>query len=141
MTGDDLVQPLTDQEREQLAADEAIIENGFVGFLKVGMALARIRDSRAYRETHATFEDYCSKRWSLTRTRAYELMQAGAVATVVSEISNTPVEREGRPCPDAVRYDTAPIGPAVAPCRRCGASLQLDVSHCPWCDAPVGVAW
>lgn len=61
---------LTDDERAAFEADEAIIESGFVEFLKVGMALCRIRDSRLYRETHGTFESYVEKRWHLGRARA-----------------------------------------------------------------------
>jgi hypothetical protein len=28
-----------------------------------GTALLEVRDRRLYRETHATFEDYCRERW------------------------------------------------------------------------------
>lgn len=78
-------------ERERLAECERVIARGLQTFREVGTALAEIRDSRLYRETHATFEDYCRERWNLKRQRAYELMEA---ADVVSEISDNPPARE-----------------------------------------------
>ncbi len=73
---------------------ERVIEGGLQTFVEVGLALLDIRDRRLYRQSHTTFEDYCKSRWQLERTRAYELMQAARVATLVSEISDTPVLRE-----------------------------------------------
>lgn len=69
-----------------LADCELRIERGLKSFIDVGQALAEIRDSRLYRATHATFEDYCAERWNLKRQRAYELMTAAAL---VSEFSDT----------------------------------------------------
>jgi len=71
-----------------LADCELRIERGLKSFVDVGEALATIRDSRLYRRTHATFEDYCAERWNLKRQRAYELMNAAAV---VSEFSDTDI--------------------------------------------------
>lgn len=93
--------PLTPAEADQLAHDEAIIEAGIAGFLKVGMALCRIRDQRTYRATHATFEDYVDDRWHMSKTRAYQLIEAGyvadAVASVRPQIVDVPeVENEGQ---------------------------------------------
>ena len=53
--------------REEL---EHIIQLGLGTFYYVGSALLEIRDSRLYRSTHATFEDYCRDRWiALPRIR------------------------------------------------------------------------
>ncbi len=76
------------REAPQLSVDEAVrleklereIKTGISTFVKVGLALAEIRDARLYRATHGTFEAYCRERWNLSRPRAYELMQAAAVA-------------------------------------------------------------
>ena len=96
MTGD-LEPRLTDEERAQLKADEAIIDAGLAEFLKVGMALCRIRDSRLYRETHGTFEAYVEKRWHIGRTRAYQFIEAGHVTTAMSTIVDTPpIENEAQ---------------------------------------------
>ena len=52
---------------DRLAECEAVIERGQQTFIEVGQALMEIRDSRLYRETHATFEAYCNERWGWTR--------------------------------------------------------------------------
>lgn len=94
MTGD-VAERLTAEEQAQLAADEAIIAGGFVEFLKVGLALARVRDERLYRADYATFEAYVEKRWGLTRTHAYRLIEAGHVAVAMSPMGDTPqIENE-----------------------------------------------
>jgi hypothetical protein len=59
-------------------------------FYDVGSALSVIREQRLYRESHGTFEDYCSERWGLKRQRAYELMGAASVVFNLSEISDKP---------------------------------------------------
>ncbi|MEI2715773.1 MAG: hypothetical protein V9E98_02040 [Candidatus Nanopelagicales bacterium] len=88
---------LTAAEAEQLAKDEAIIEAGITVFYKVGMALCRIRDQHTYRATHATFEDYVNERWSMSRTRAYQLIESGVVADQMSTIVDIPqIENEGQ---------------------------------------------
>ncbi len=78
-----------------LAALEATIERGLATFIEVGQALMEIRERRLYRETHATFEDYCRERWGLKRPRAYELIEAAQTVGVLSEISDIgPPSRE-----------------------------------------------
>jgi hypothetical protein len=69
-----------------LADCEQRIERGLKTFIDVGQALAEIRDSRLYKGTHETFEDYCRERWNMSRPRAYELISA---AEVVSGIPDT----------------------------------------------------
>jgi len=71
-----------------LADCELRIERGLKSFIDVGEALATIRDSRLYRATHGTFEEYCRQRWNLSRPRAYELISA---ADVVSGMPDTAV--------------------------------------------------
>jgi len=74
---------------------EDIIGRGLETFKEVGDALAQVRDGRLYLEHAETFEQYCSDRWGLKRQRAYELIDAAAIANAVSEISDTPpVARE-----------------------------------------------
>jgi len=81
-----------------LAACEAVIERGLATFVEVGEALLVIRDERLYRESHATFEDYCRERWSLSRARAYQLIGAAeVVSTVVDNGLPAPMtERQAR---------------------------------------------
>ena len=95
----ELVDPLGDNEREQLAHSEQVIEEGYVGFLKVGLELAHIRDGRLYRESHRTFAEYCDARWHLSKTRAYELMGAHIITEALSAMADTPApenERQAR---------------------------------------------
>jgi hypothetical protein len=74
----------------QLAECEAVIERGLASFLEMGLALLRIRDGRLYRRTHRTFARYCQQRWGLSRSYAYELMEAGQVAEALSGIADVP---------------------------------------------------
>lgn len=76
----EVVNGLTPQERRHLGALERRIEKGVTTFRDVGMALREIRDTRLYRETHASFEAYCRERWQFERGRAYQLMDAAEVA-------------------------------------------------------------
>lgn len=63
---------------------EAVIERGLATFVEVGEALLEIRDSRLYRETHATFDAYCQQRWGIHRSRGYQLMEAAKVVRLLS---------------------------------------------------------
>lgn len=74
----------------ELAECEAIIERGIGTFVEVGEALLRIRDSRLYRETHGTFEDYCRERWGWTRRQANRTIAAADVASALGPIGPTP---------------------------------------------------
>lgn len=77
---------LTRAEEIALADCEERIERGMKTFIEVGQALAAIRDSRLYRGTHGTFEDYAVSRWNLSRAHAYRMI---AAAEVVSPIGDT----------------------------------------------------
>lgn len=79
---------LTTVEHGQLETCEAIIGRGLQAFIDVGNALLEIRENRLYRAHHATFEDYCAQRWSLTRSRAYRLMGATTVVDNLSPIGD-----------------------------------------------------
>lgn len=90
--------PLTTTERGTLAAHEATIAAGLQTFVEVGNALAAIRDGRLYRDTHGTFEEYCKKRWGLSRQYAYRTIAAAGVAGNLSPTGDKPTsERQVRP--------------------------------------------
>lgn len=55
-------------------------QQAWQAFLKVGQALVTIRDKRLYRKSHATFADYCRKKWQYGKSHAYHLI--GAAETV-----------------------------------------------------------
>lgn len=77
-------------DQPSLAECEAIIERGMATFIEVGNALLTIRDSRLYKGTHGTFEDYCRERWAFSRSRAYRLIAAAEVVGILSPIGDTP---------------------------------------------------
>ena len=76
-------------ERHTLAECERVIERGMQTFVEVGEALAKIRDSRLYRETHATFEAYCRERWGFTRMRASQLIESAKASSSVNNCLQT----------------------------------------------------
>jgi hypothetical protein len=65
----ELVEPLTRDERRELARLERVIEKGRDTFLEVGRALAKIQAERLYRG-EGTFEDYC-RAHGFSRSDAY----------------------------------------------------------------------
>jgi hypothetical protein len=71
-------------ESSRLAELKAIVSDGLNTFVAVGRALVEIRDSRLYRQTHGTFEAFCNDEWSLSRPRAYQLIEAATVTEAVS---------------------------------------------------------
>lgn len=89
---------LTTTERVRLEQYEKIIERGKQTFIEVGSALMSIRDSRLYRATHATFEDYCRERWGWNRDYANKLIRAaGVVANLDTAVSKPTAEKQVRP--------------------------------------------
>lgn len=79
-------------ERDRLVELEAVIARGLQTFVEVGAALLEIRESRLYRETHASFGAYLEDRWQMSRQRGYQLIDAAEVSTVVDVAS----ERQAR---------------------------------------------
>lgn len=87
---------------------EAVVDSGLHKFIEVGEALAEIRERRLYRETHESFETYCSDRYNLKRQRAYEMMAAANVVARMSEISDIVPERESHAAALAPLRDDPP---------------------------------
>jgi phage N-6-adenine-methyltransferase len=77
--GCDKLSEIALQEATRLAQLEDTIQRGLNTFVDVGNALLEIRDSRLYRESHSTFEDYCRDRWGMSRPRAYQMIEAAEV--------------------------------------------------------------
>lgn len=67
---------LTPAEAARLAELLPIIERGINSFVEVGRALIEVSDRRLYRETHATFEEFCQDKYSMTAGQAYRLCAA-----------------------------------------------------------------
>lgn len=110
---------LSTSEATRLAELETVIERGLQTFIEVGSALMEIRNSRLYRQTHATFEEYCQERWDLRRSRTYQLMDAAEVVENLK--SSTIVELSSGPLP-------LPLNEAQArPLARLGVDMQRQV--------------
>ncbi len=117
---------LTPDEGQRLADCEAVIERGLNTFVDVGNALAEIRDSRLYRLSHGTFEEYCRDRWGFARNYANKMIAAAEVVTGLGTIVPTlpATESQARPLtslpPDEQiaawqeAVDTAPNGKVTA---------------------------
>jgi len=134
---------LTAFESATLHDCEQVIERGLNTFVEVGTALASIRDSRLYRGTHRTFEDYAVERWNLSRAHAYRMIAAAEVVSPMGDIDPPPTnERQVRelakvPEPERAevwretveRTDGSPTAAAVreaAEQRRKQAAEQRD---------------
>ncbi len=84
---------LTISEQGQLSELEVIIDKGLNTFYEVGKALSLIREGRLYRASHATFEEYCEKRWEMSRAYAYRTIGAADVVESLSPIGDIPLPR------------------------------------------------
>lgn len=100
---------LTAAERERLAELEAAIARGVRSFVDTGRALLDVQQSRLYRESHRSFEDYCRERWDLSRSRAYQLIDAATVVEAVSTAVDVPA-----PASEAVARELSPLREAPA---------------------------
>jgi hypothetical protein len=119
---------------------ESAIETGVRHFLGVGKALIEIRDAKLYSAAgYSTFEAYCKTRWSFTRQRAYQLMEAATVTENVNRClqdvplpSNEAQTRElarlpaaDQPSAWAEAAADAPNGKVSAPIVRSVVSKRL----------------
>jgi hypothetical protein len=88
---------LTTAESRQLASHEETIRRELDSFVKVGNALMAIREGKLYRAEFATFSDYCTSRWGLTKTHCNRLISAARVVEQMAPTGVTPPnERQAR---------------------------------------------
>lgn len=67
-------------------------------FVEVGTALSEIRDSRIYRATFKTFEEYCETRWEFSKRQCDRLISAAKVTENLGPMGPKPEsERQARP--------------------------------------------
>jgi len=76
---------MTTTDRDELRRCEGVISTRLKAFLEVGRSLMTIRDKRLYRETHATFSEYCKSRWELSRSRAYQFIDSVVIHDEITE--------------------------------------------------------
>jgi hypothetical protein len=77
---------LNEAERRERSECEEIIRQGWDTFLEVGCALTTIRQKHLYRDRYRTFEEYCRQKWGFSKTHANRLIEAAAVAAVLTPI-------------------------------------------------------
>jgi hypothetical protein len=72
---------LSEGEQADFFACEEVLGSGWDGFVQCGLALARIRDGRLYRQQYDTFEAYCRQKWQYGRVNVHRLISAAQVFT------------------------------------------------------------
>ncbi len=76
---------------------ETIINTNRGCFYNIGTALREVRDGRLYRELlFDTFEAYLKKRWDMSRSHAYRLIEASRVIDNLSPIGDILPENEAQ---------------------------------------------
>jgi hypothetical protein len=107
-SSEQIAQSLTTEEREQLVTCEQTIRRGLGTFVAVGVALMEIRDARLYRQTHLSFETYVQSVLTLSRPRAYQLIDSAGVVQELSTIvdSSRLPQNEGQ-ARELLRWKTA----------------------------------
>lgn len=86
-------------ETNELERCEVVIKQGLQTFIEVGQALMTIRDKKLYRIGFKTFEEYCLEKWSISRPKAYQLIEAANVISGLSTMVDIlpQSERQTRP--------------------------------------------
>ena len=72
--------PLTSWERIRKDELERVVEGGLAEFLRVGAALAELRNRRLYRTQYATFEEYVRAKFGLARSSVDQVIRTAATA-------------------------------------------------------------
>lgn len=86
---------------DELRALETVIEEELDAFSRVGAALLAIRDGKKYKAAgYSTFDEYCARRWDLSRSQGHRLVAAAEAVTALSPTGDIPQphnERQVRP--------------------------------------------
>jgi len=83
-------------DRNTLQMLEQQIKKGFDSFIEVSDALWRINHEKLYREQHSSFEDYCRAKWDMSRSRAYQYINAAATVRSLKGEVSTIVDNEAK---------------------------------------------
>lgn len=84
--------PITLDESKRLIELEIIIEAGRKTFIKVGTALAEIRDGQLYIADFKNFGDYCLRKWGFKHSYAYQLIRSAELVKELPAQVSTIVE-------------------------------------------------
>jgi hypothetical protein len=74
------VVPLTQREKALKAELEAVVRSGFEVFMRVGEALAQIRQRRLFRAEYITFSDYVRSEFGMALSTANGLLRSAELA-------------------------------------------------------------
>src|SRR5262249_10891113 len=69
------------ERAQELHGLERVVDEGWYAYLRVRNALGAIRDRRLYRDTHATFTEYCEDRFGITWPAAPVIADTPSAAT------------------------------------------------------------
>lgn len=99
------VKPLSANEAAVYVKLQQTIKENIDSFVRVGVALAEIRDRALYREEFGTFERYVRTVWDMARRSAYQLIEASGVVEFVRNCAHD----EWVPANEAQARALAPI--------------------------------
>jgi hypothetical protein len=107
--------PLTSGEKRRKQELETIVKAGLQEFLRVGQALAEIRNRRLYRTEFPTFEQYVRAKFGLARSSADQLIRSSRTAECLLEAGAElpPDTTEAVIRPISTLPDDADLKPAV----------------------------
>lgn len=77
--------PLAPQEEQLLKDYEATLSQATLSYLVMGRCLGEVRDRKLYRGEYLTWEHYCSQRWDVGRSTAYNIVTAFEIAQGLHE--------------------------------------------------------
>jgi hypothetical protein len=77
--------PLTSSEKRRKQELETIVSSGLEEFLRVGSALAELRNRRLYRVEFGTFEEYARVRFGMARSSLDQLIRSASTAQCLLE--------------------------------------------------------
>jgi hypothetical protein len=82
------IEPLSDEELQEFRHLDRTVAKAAKAFVDAGIALARIKEKKLYRQKYDTFEEYCSAVHNISRSYAYHLAKAGAIVHGMSTIED-----------------------------------------------------
>lgn len=96
---------LSDLQLAEKLQHEAVIRSGIQTFKEVGESLAAILAKRLYADEYRSFDEYVQKKWSISRPRAYQLIDAAEVIENVSTVVDIQNERVARELATLPKHD------------------------------------
>ncbi len=97
---------LSKKEGKRLAKAEFVLEKGDSQSYEKGKALREIRESRLYRSSFDTFDNYCRGKWDMVATRANQMIE---FASVVDDLKEGLEEGEPQPIFERQARSLAPL--------------------------------